>query len=287
MARPFYSSEHYANRLGRALDYIDAHLEVALRLQVLAAQASFSAFHFHRVFCEWQGETPQSYIRRRRLERSAALLHYGMGTCIMDIAPQCGFGSAEAFHRAFRAYFGMTPNQWRGGGYSDWHVRSAPVPTIPSYLSNHDVQIKRLPAVQAVYRRKVGPYGENETALWDSLAELAERLGAGDHVCFAMGLDDPAVTPPARCRFDVCVAVPQSVAIPAHVPVKLMHGGQYAVLPYNGPAGGSEGHWLWLLQTWLPQSGYTVSEHPCFERYPNGIPLPGPISTELCLPLVR
>src|SRR5438105_1019423 len=108
MTRPFYSLEHYGKRLDRVLEYIDAHLSMPLRLSVLATQASFSPNYFHKVFREWQGETPQSYVRRCRLERAAALLHYGPGTTIKDIAPQCGFISVEAFDRAFHAYFGMT-----------------------------------------------------------------------------------------------------------------------------------------------------------------------------------
>lgn len=287
MARPFYSVEHYASRLGRVLEYIDRHLAIPLRLPMLAEQASFSPFHFHRIFCEWQGETPQSYIRRCRLERSAALLHYGPGTSVMDIAPQCGFTSVEAFDRAFRTYFGMTPTQWRSGGFAQWRTRASPAATIPLDLSNDQVQIKRFSALQTIYYRKVGSYEDDEAALWTRLANLVEPFGLSSKVCFGVGLDDPAVTPVARCRFDVCIELPSSVSVPVHTPVKLMQGGAHAVLPYNGPAGGSEGHWLWLLQTWLPQSGYKVSQQACFERYPEGIPKPGLVHSELCLPLVR
>ena len=287
MARPIYSAEHYATRLGRVLEYIDLHLSAPLPLAMLASQASFSPFHLHRIFCDWQGETPQSYIRRCRLERGAALLHYGPGTSVMDIAPQCGFTSVEAFDRAFRAYFGMTPTQWRGGGFSQWHTRTLPPSEIPHDLSNAQVQIKRLPALQTVYCRKVGSYRENETALWARLAALIEPFGLAGGACFGVGLDDPAVTPAERCRFDVCIELPAAVSIPVRTPVRLLHGGQHAVLPYNGLAGATEGHWLWLLQTWLPQSGYKVSQQACFERYPGGIPAPGIVHSELCLPLAR
>jgi AraC family transcriptional regulator len=287
MARPFYSVEHYASRLGRVLEYIDFNLAIPLRLPMLAEQASFSPYHFHRIFCEWQGETPQAYIRRCRLERSAALLHYGKGTPVMEIAPQCGFTSVEAFDRAFRTYFGMTPTQWRSGGFAEWRMRATPSLSLPPDLSNDLVQIKRFPALQTVYYRKLGSYQDDEAALWTRLAALVEPFGLSGQTCFGVGLDDPAVTPAARCRFDVCIELPASITIPVHTPVKLIQGGPHAVLPYDGRAGATEGHWLWLLQIWLPQSGYKVSQHSCFERYPGGIPTTGLVHSELCLPLVR
>lgn len=288
MTRPFYSLEHYAKRLDRVLEYIDANLAHPLRLSVLADQASFSPSHFHNIFCEWLGETPQCYIRRRRLERSAALLHYGPDTAVMDIAPVCGFTSVQAFDRAFHVYFGMTPTKWRSGGFSGWHENSLPSTPVPEHLSNDQIQLKHLPSIQILYKRKVGSYKEGEAELWDRLSGLIESSGLNGQPCFGIGLDDPRVTPMTRCRFDACVELPKSISVSANTPVKPLPGGLHAVLPYNGLAGESEGHWIWLLQTWLPQSGYQVSQHPCFERYPKGIPaFGGPVHSELHLPLVR
>lgn len=288
MGRPFFSLEYYGRRVDKALEYIDANLAQPLQLSILAAQASFSPNHFHSIFRERQGETPQSYVRRCRLERSAALLHYGYRTAIKEIAPQCGFTSVEAFDRAFHAYFGMTPTEWRSGGFADWHTSLAPLRTIGLDLANVQVQVKSLPSLRTIYQRKTGPYKDGETELWSQLAHFVEPFGLSEQTCFGVGLDDPAVTPSTLCRFDACIALPASVTLPSHTPVKLIPGGYHAVLPYNGPAGETGDYWMWLFQVWLPQSRYKVSQNACFEHYPEGIPQRGmPVHSELCLPIVR
>jgi len=288
MTRPFYSLDHYGKRLAAVIEYIDANLAAPLPLSVLAAKASFSPNHFHQIFTESQGETPKSYVSRCRLDRAAAMLRYGHGTTVREIAAQCGFKSLEAFDRAFHAYFDMTPTKWRTGGYANWNKSSAPSPAIPPELSKEQVEIKILPSFRAVYRRKVGPYREGEAEVWAALANMVAPLHLENEECFGVGLDDPAVTPSIRCRFDACIKLPELVSLPLHVPVRLIPGGYHAVLSYNGQAGKTEGHWLWLLQTWLPQSGFRAIQNAGFEHYREGMPVPGTnVRSELCLPLAR
>lgn len=55
----------------RVIEFIDYHLDEPLELDALAAVANFSAFHFHRLFTAWMGETLGEYVRRRRLEVAA------------------------------------------------------------------------------------------------------------------------------------------------------------------------------------------------------------------------
>ena len=288
MARPFISLKHYDRRIDKVLEYIDANLARPLQLSTLAVQASFSPNHFHQIFRERQGETPQSYVRRCRLERGAALLHYGHRTAIKEIAPQCGFTSVEAFDRAFHTYFGMTPTEWRRGGYADWNRALAPLRTIAFDLSEVLVQVKWLPPTRVIYKRKLGTYKDGEAAPWGELAQVAEPLDIGGQGCFGIGLDDPSVTPSMLCRFDACIELPTSVNVPVHTPVKAMHGGYHAVLPYLDSMADKEDYWMWLFQVWLPQSGYKVSHNACFEHYPAGMPTAGAsVRSELCLPVVR
>ncbi|HEY8023094.1 MAG TPA: AraC family transcriptional regulator [Burkholderiaceae bacterium] len=287
MGRPLNLLTHYANRLGRALSYIEQNLNEPLELATLARQAAFSPYHFHRVFCEWQGETPQAYIRRQRLERSAAMLHYGRHDNQEEIARNCGFGSGQAFNRAFRNYFGMTPADWRIGGYNEWGALSTPSPTIQQHLTAQQVQIKRLPPVQTIYLRKLGAYRQDHEKFWQDFARHTDAIGLNQKLCFGVGLDDPAVTPTTRCRYDLCMELPSGFDVPRGMPVKSIGGGRYAILPYFGEAGETEDHWLWLLQIWLPQSQYKIGQQACFERYLEGIPTRGKIHSELCLSLAR
>ena len=58
----------------RMQDYIEAHLEGTIGLSDLAQVSLFSPWHSHRLFQEYTGLTPASYIRRLRLAKAALRL---------------------------------------------------------------------------------------------------------------------------------------------------------------------------------------------------------------------
>jgi AraC family transcriptional regulator len=90
--------------------YIDANLDGANDLETLASVANFSAFHSHRIFAAWMQETIGDYLPRRRLEAAAMELLVAPQELVTNIALAVGFGSVEAFSRAFRQRFGETPS---------------------------------------------------------------------------------------------------------------------------------------------------------------------------------
>ena len=96
----------------RVLEHIDRHLDERLELESLAQVANFSSFHFHRLFAAWMDETLGEYLRRRRIEVGALRLVTQPRLPVLQVALSVGFGSAEAFARAFKTRFGETP----GGG---------------------------------------------------------------------------------------------------------------------------------------------------------------------------
>ncbi len=93
----------------RVLEHIDRHLDESLDLKALAEVAHFSPYHFHRLFSAWMGETLGDYMRRRRLEVAAMRLAAQPRVPILEIALSVGFGSSEAFARAFRSRYSCSP----------------------------------------------------------------------------------------------------------------------------------------------------------------------------------
>jgi AraC-like DNA-binding protein len=99
-------------RLQRARDYIDAQIDRPLRLSDLAREACLSAFHFHRSFRAFYGETPRAYATRRRLDRAAARLK-ATDIPVIDVGMDAGFENAAHFSRAFKRRFGCPPQAYR------------------------------------------------------------------------------------------------------------------------------------------------------------------------------
>ncbi|WP_434751463.1 AraC family transcriptional regulator [Paenibacillus amylolyticus] len=103
--------DHYS-RIQLAIEYLEQHLQEPFNIRDASAAASFSAFHFQRLFQAITGFTVLEYVRRRRLTEAAATLR-NTAHGVLEIALSYGYQSQEAFTRAFDAHFGITPARFR------------------------------------------------------------------------------------------------------------------------------------------------------------------------------
>jgi AraC-like DNA-binding protein len=104
---------YYLERVQRAVDYVETKLDEDVALSDVAKAAGVSQWHFQRMFKALTGETLKTYIRSRRLAASLERL-LTTDLRVLDIALTAGFESQEAFARAFKQAFGLTPQQYRG-----------------------------------------------------------------------------------------------------------------------------------------------------------------------------
>lgn len=104
----------------------------------LAARVRLSRSHLDRVVAAATGERPGAFRRRILLERAAYRLLTGPGH-ILDVAVEAGYGSHEAFTRAFSRAYGVAPATWRG--HPD-RIRIA----APSGIHFHPPNSLRIPA---------------------------------------------------------------------------------------------------------------------------------------------
>jgi len=96
--------------LGR--DYLDSFSGGETRLDRVASEACLSPYHFHRLFREVFGETPNKYLQRRRLANARQLLRSTDRT-ITEICLEIGFDSMTSFSALFRRIYGCSPRQCR------------------------------------------------------------------------------------------------------------------------------------------------------------------------------
>ncbi|WP_217493937.1 helix-turn-helix transcriptional regulator [Humibacillus sp. DSM 29435] len=103
------ATDTFAAWLGVLVETID---EPGLTGDEVAARLHLSRFHLDRVVSGVAGEAPSTLRRRVLLERAAFRLATGRRT-VLDVAVEAGYGSNEAFTRAFRRAYGVSPSQWR------------------------------------------------------------------------------------------------------------------------------------------------------------------------------
>ena len=109
------------NPAQKALWYIESHLARPLTLDEIAGVSGVSRFHLVRAFGAATGLSVMRYVRARRLSEAARALANGAPD-ILSLALDADYGSHEAFTRAFRDHFGVTPEAVRAATCLD-HLR--------------------------------------------------------------------------------------------------------------------------------------------------------------------
>ena len=102
-------------RLEEVIDWIERNLDQPLTLDQIAAKAGLSTFHFSRLFTARMSRSVMAYVRGRKLVRGARRLCGEKDLQLVDLAFDCGFESQEAFTRAFKRVFGVSPGRFRSG----------------------------------------------------------------------------------------------------------------------------------------------------------------------------
>ncbi|WP_446041772.1 AraC family transcriptional regulator [Streptomyces sp. SID1121] len=102
-------------RLNRAMEQIEGDLGGAVDGAALARTAATSEYHLRRMFSALAGMPLSEYVRRRRLTVAGAEVLGGRDS-LLEIAVRYGYGSGEAFARAFRAVHGVGPGEARRTG---------------------------------------------------------------------------------------------------------------------------------------------------------------------------
>jgi AraC family transcriptional regulator len=299
----------YATRMHRVVAYIDQHLDQSLDLNTLAEVAHFSPFHFHRLFLAWMGETLGDYLRRRRVEVAAMRLAGQPRLTILNLALSVGFGSAEAFTRAFSSRFGCSPTAWRAQqitqrransnpGQADRKMSQAPATIAAEHEASRNPTMETIMNVQLIDRqpvtvaclRHLGPYGEPISRFWqNTYYTWAATNNLLDRARYGISHDDPSVTAPEQCRYDACAEVAPDFVASGGAFRTTIPGGRYAVLVFKGGADKVGEAWTALLRDWLPSSGLQLDARPCFEYYPTDAacdPQTGAFECSICIPVV-
>jgi AraC family transcriptional regulator len=110
----------------KALWFIESHFGQEITLDDVARVAGVSRYHLSRAFATATGGSVMTYVRGRRLTESARALAGGAPD-ILAVALDAGYGSHEAFTRAFRDQFGLTPEALRAQGKLDQIELTEPI----------------------------------------------------------------------------------------------------------------------------------------------------------------
>ena len=100
------------SKINKVLNHINQHLEASLANDQLAGIIHMSPNSFARLFKQQTGQTPQDFIRRKRVENASRLLYHS-DQSIKQISVECGFNDRYYFTRVFSREMGVSPARYR------------------------------------------------------------------------------------------------------------------------------------------------------------------------------
>jgi AraC family transcriptional regulator len=96
----------------KVTDYMRAHLDEPIGLDLLAGLVGLSRFHFCTAFRQATGRTPHEHLVGLRIERARQLLSHPE-LKITDVALAVGYETPSSFAASFRKLTGITPTAFR------------------------------------------------------------------------------------------------------------------------------------------------------------------------------
>ncbi|MBW1295146.1 AraC family transcriptional regulator [Aquimarina litoralis] len=280
-------NKDYIRRINVALEYIDSNLNNDLSLDTIASIASYSPFHFHRIFKAVIGETLNSYINRRRLEKIAAVLMHKEEVSITEVAFQSGFSSNSSLTKAFKKFYGVSPSEFRKqlpskfskiGKSKSKNGKDEPlfeqyICNITNHLKwiemNAKIEIKELPDLHFASVTQIGVEGlENafeKIFKWGRSKGIMDRKSTKTARIFH---DSFKVTSPDKVRMSVSLLLEEAINQEGDIqPVSIL-GGRSIVASFEITPSDFEKSWSSLF-IWMNEKGYQKSERTPFEIYHN------------------
>lgn len=251
----------------KALWYVESHLGGELSLDEVAAHAGVSRFHLSHAFAARTGRPLMTYVRGRRLTLAAHSLVRGAPD-ILAVALEAGYNSHEAFTRAFRDQFGLTPEAVRAQGQvkqlelveaitMDQSVKDKLAP--PRFVDGKPVLLvgmsehyscENSAGVPAQWQRFL-PHFPNVPGQLDRKAYGAmynfDEQGNFDYLCG--------------------VEVADFSRVPAGWATLRLPAAKYAVFTHAEHISTIRRTWATVWDSWLPSSGHEVADAPHFELY--------------------
>lgn len=110
MAIQPYPRAYLYKRIVQAKLFIDMNFADDMALSNISREASFSKFHFARLFKAAYGKTPHQYLTSIRIAKALLLLQEGMA--VSEVCNMIGFGSLSTFSGLFKRRVGINPSAY-------------------------------------------------------------------------------------------------------------------------------------------------------------------------------
>ncbi|HCC34993.1 MAG TPA: AraC family transcriptional regulator [Ruminococcaceae bacterium] len=268
----------YRKALEQAVMYIENHLGESLKVEDVAKAAGYSYYHLNRQFMAIIGEGLGSYIKKRRLAEAAKRLLYS-NEKVIDIALDSGFESPEAFSRAFKAVYRVSPQVYRRNrldillgakerldtGLLDHLARNVTVH--PKIVELPEIKVAGVRGETTLRDNKLRELWERANNLFPQIPNLAHG-GRGFGICEACQ-SNTLYTMNDEVVFSEVAGVEVSSfgGLPETFVCKIIPGGRYAVFTHRGSLSKLPQTFDYIWGTWFLTTKEEMDDREDFEMY--------------------
>jgi len=270
----------------RALWLIENRISKDVSLQAIAASAGVSSHHLARAFGAATGQSLMRYARGRRLSEAARSLAAGAPE-ILTVALDVGYGSHEAFTRAFREQFGVTPAEIRTAGRLDHLKLVEPIRMDKSLLIDldephiEDGEELLVAGLGARYTFATNEGIPNQWRLFEPyIGNLPYQNGPETYgVC--CNADNSG-----SFEYIAGVKVTEFSDLPGGFATVRISAQRYAIFRHPAHVSMLRRTHYTIWNNWLPASDVKITDGPSFERYGKDFnPITGTGTIEVWMPV--
>ncbi|MFF5261109.1 GyrI-like domain-containing protein [Actinomadura viridis] len=253
------------DRLNQAMEHIERQLDGSIDVGELARVAATSEYHFRRMFSALAGMSLSEYVRRRRLTVAGAEVLADERT-LLEIAVRYGYGSGEAFARAFRAVHGVGPGEARRTGAALSSQPRMSFRLIVDGSSSMRYRVVHKPEFNVVGAKARVPLvhsGPNQAiidfvrGIGDQARKLLEELSDQEPRGILTVCDDLDPSRAEGTDLDYYLGVVTSAFAPEGMATLHVPTGTWAVFTTSGPAPEAvQALWRDVFTEWFPSNPY-------------------------------
>ncbi len=270
----------------KALWFIENHFREPVSLDDVAGAAGVSRFHLSRAFAYATGHSVMQYVRVRRLSEAARALAGGAPD-VLAVALDAGYGSHQAFTRAFRDEFGMTPEALRAQASLAKISIQEPIKmneAVLETLAPPRIENGKTLLIAGLRERYSAQTAAAIPAQWQRFAphigHIPGQIGRATYGVLSNS-DDAGNT-----DYIAGVEVSDFSRLPREFASIRIPEQKYAVFAHRDHVSIIRRVWATIYNKWKPESGYEVSDGPSFERYGEAFdPVSGNGGFEIWIPV--
>lgn len=266
----------WAKSIREAIEFIETNLAEDISAEDVARHVNISPFYFQRGFTLLCGYTIAEYIRNRRLALAAGELAGGNAK-VIDIAMKYGYGSPDAFTKAFARFHGVTPvmvqkNQAMMKTFAPLKIKLS---LEGGYLM--DYRLTKKESFTVMGAAKSFSYDGAKAVVPEFWKEHYAK-GNGKYVCGMFGINIDETMGHDRFEYMIADLYNPVQDVPEGFVTRIIPAFTWAVFPCRGKVSSTLqdtntrifSEWLPALKEYEFAAGYCVEMYDDAGKYPNG-----------------